>query len=131
LRTIEDTLARIYEEQSTALFYENKTLPPRTPYDWCDWEDTRLFTKIPQLTRLEHAIQDDPMSDCLTQLPSLIYTYDVKTNTGEARLYDDALTVFKTTLVWVSDTEDEKSAIWVTNPEQGKYWLRNILKELN
>jgi hypothetical protein len=54
LRTVEDTLAHIYEEQNTALFYENKTPPPRTPYDWLDWEDTRFFTKIPQLMRLEH-----------------------------------------------------------------------------
>ena len=33
LRTIEDTLARIYEEQNTTLFYQNKALPARTPYD--------------------------------------------------------------------------------------------------
>ena len=131
LRTIEDNLARIYEEHKSTLFYENRTLPDRTPYDWLEWEDTRFFGKIPQLMRLEHAIQDDPISDCLAQLPTLTYSYDVKTNTGEARFHDDTLTVFRTTLVWVSETENERSAIWMTDPVQGKYWLRNILKELN
>jgi hypothetical protein len=130
-RTIEDILSRIYEEQNAALFYQGKSLPPRQPYDWLDWEDERFFEKIPPLLRLEHAIQEDPMSDCLTQIPSLTYTYDVKTNKGEARFHDDTITVFRNTLVWVSETEDERMAIWCTNPDQGRYWLRNILKELN
>ena len=62
---------------------------------------------------------------------ALTYTYDAKTNTGEARFHDDTLTVFRNTLVWVSETEDERVAIWSTDPERGKNWLRNILKELN
>ena len=63
----------------------------------------------------------------------MIYTYDVKTNTGEAPLHDNALTVFvlKKVLKKVSETKDETSEIWFTNPGQGRYWLRNILKEWN
>ena len=30
-RTIEDIMSRIYDEQNAALFYQNKSLPPRTP----------------------------------------------------------------------------------------------------
>jgi hypothetical protein len=130
-RTIEDIMTRIYEEQATLLFHQGRTLPPRKIHDWLDWPDTKFFEKIPPLLRLEQAIQEDPMSDCITQLPLLTYTYEVKNNTGEARFHDDTNTVFRNTLVWVSEEEDETQAIWFTNPEMGRKWLRNILRELN
>ena len=62
--------------------------------------------------RLEQSIQEDPVTDCLAQIPKLTYTYLENNNTGEARFHEDALTVFRNTLVWVSETEDETQAIW-------------------
>jgi len=81
--------------------------------------------------RLEQSIQEDPVTDCLAQIPKLTYTYLENNNTGEARFHEDALTVFRNTLVWVSETEDETQAIWFTRPADGKTWLKNIIKELN
>ena len=49
-RTIEDIMTRIYEEQSTMLFYHHL-------HDWLDWlDDVKFFEKIPPLFRLEQAI---------------------------------------------------------------------------
>ena len=92
-------MTRIYEEQTAMLFFSGKKLPPRTMHDWLEW-DVKFFEKVPPLLRLEQAIQEDPMSDCITQLPSLIYTYKVKNNTGEARFHDEIITIFSNTLVW-------------------------------
>ena len=78
--------------------------------------------------RLEQSIQEDPITDCLALIPKLTYTYLEGNNTGEARFHEDALLIFRNTLVWVSETEDETQAIWFTRPEEG---LRNIIKELN
>ena len=88
------------------LFFSDKKLPPRTMHDWLKWDDVKFFEKIPPLLSLEQAIQEDPMSDCITQLPSLTYTYEGKHNTGEARFHDDTITIFRNTLLWVSEEED-------------------------
>jgi hypothetical protein len=127
-RTIEDTLARIYDQQNAALYYQGRSLPPRVPFDWVDLSDDKFFEKVPQLMRLEQSIQEDPITDCLALIPKLTYTYLEGNNTGEARFHEDALLIFRNTLVWVSETEDETQAIWFTRPDEG---LRNIIKELN
>jgi len=64
-RTIEDTLARIYDQQNAALYYQGRSLPPRVPFDWVDLSDDKFFEKVPQLMRLEQSIQEDPITDCL------------------------------------------------------------------
>ena len=71
---------------------------------------------------LEQSIQD-PIADCLAQIPKLTYTYLEGNNTGEARFHEDALLIFRNTLVWMSETEDETQAIWFTRQKEGKTWL--------
>jgi hypothetical protein len=69
-RTIEDTLARINDQQKAALYYQGRSLP-RVPFVWVDWSVVKFFEKVPQLMRLEQSIQDDPVTDCLAQIPKL------------------------------------------------------------
>ncbi len=83
-RTIEDTLARIYDQHNAALYYQGRSLPSRVPFDWVDLSDDKFFEKVPQLMRLEQSIQEDPITNCLALIPKLTYTYLEGNNTGEA-----------------------------------------------
>ena len=66
-----NTLARIYDQQNAALYYQGRSLPPPVPFDWVDWSDDKFFEKVPQLMRLEQSTQDDLVTDCLAQIPKL------------------------------------------------------------
>jgi len=90
-----------------------------------------FFTRIPPLLRTAADAPKDPMSDCLAQIPKLVYTYYVSDNHGESMLHEDLLKLFRSIAVWFSKNDNEEDAYWNKYPLQTKGWIRSMVYELN
>jgi len=80
---------------------------------------------------LEQAVAVNPMTNCLAQLRKLEYVYDNVVSHGESKLQVSTRKVFKDTRVWLSVEDDEETAIWKRDKQDGPKWLKNIIFELN
>jgi len=94
-----DTLKRHHLVQSRIAAQQGVEIPE---YDECahmGWDHETFFTRIPPLLRTAADAPKDPMSDCLAQIPKLVYTYYVTDNHGESVLHEDLLKLFRSTAV--------------------------------
>jgi hypothetical protein len=110
-RTIDDNLKRVYRDQLRDAQRLGKVIEPFVEYAYINWTHEKFFNNVPQLLRVDKVLSEDPITDCLKQLPKLTYTYYEVSGHGESKLHEDTMEVFRNTLVW-SEEEDETTAIW-------------------
>ena len=99
-------------------------------YGFINWTHEKILNDAPQLLHVDKVLSTDPITDCLKQIPKLIYTYLESGGHGESQLHEDTMEVFRNTLMWVINQENENTALWKQYPTQGVKWLRNIIHEL-
>jgi hypothetical protein len=129
--TINDAVSRVHREQAMVAFQRGDPFPQYEDYEWLAWENDKFFEVIPPLLRLEQAVAINPMTNCLSQIRKLVYTYDNLVSQGESQLQIDTRKVFKNTRVWLSIGNDEEEAIWKKDKQNGPKWLKNIIFEIN
>ena len=106
-------------------------MEPFLEYAFINWTHEKFFNNVSQLLRVDKVLSEDPITDCLKQLPKLKYTYYEESGHGESQLHEDALEVFRNTLVWHINQDNENTAIWKQYGGQGPKWLRNIIAGIN
>ena len=70
-------------------------------YGFINWTHEKILNDAPQLLHVDKVLSTDPITDCLKQIPKLIYTYLESGGHGESQLHDDTMEVFRNTQVWV------------------------------
>jgi hypothetical protein len=129
-RAIDDILKRTWREQAQEAQRLNKRIDPYVDYGFTNWTHEKFFGHVPQLLRVDKVLSTDPITDCLKQIPKLIYSYLESGGHGELQLHEGTMEVFRNTQVWVTNQENENTALWKQYPTQGAKWLRNSIHEL-
>ncbi len=118
-RTIDDNLKRVYRDQLRDAQKLGKVMEPFVEYAFINWTHEKFFNNVPQLLRVDKVLSEDPITDCLKQLPKLKYTYYEESGHGESQLHEDTMEVFRNTLVWHINQANENTAVWKQYGGQG------------